>query len=35
LDAGVQEKELVRVARIIQFYELLFWNALEKSAELI
>lgn len=35
LDAGVQENELVRVSRIIQFYELLFWNALEKSAELI
>lgn len=30
---GVKEKEIIRVARTIQQYELFFWDALERSAE--
>ena len=33
LAQGVKEKEIIRVARIIQQYELFFWDALERSAE--
>jgi pyrroloquinoline quinone (PQQ) biosynthesis protein C len=33
LAGGVQERDIIRVARIIQQYELLFWDALERSAD--
>ena len=33
LAQGEKERDIVRVARIIQHYELLFWDALERSAE--
>ena len=33
LAEGVEEKDIVRVARIIQQYELFFWDALERTAE--
>jgi len=33
LAQGVKEKEIIRVARIIQKYELFFWDALERSVE--
>lgn len=33
LAQGVQEKDIIRVARIIQHYELVFWDALERAAE--
>lgn len=33
ITGGVTEREIIRVARIIQQYELFFWDALERSAE--
>ena len=33
LEQGVTEKEMIRVARLIQQYELFFWDALEISAK--
>ena len=33
LAQGVKEKEIIIVARIIQKYELFFWDTLERSAE--